>query len=181
MLPSKNLLPLFIVAIAAMLFVGCKSGSPTPSALTLVPDAQPGSDWTRAVAPGWSDQGGFSLLLPPGWELKELQGIDSYVGEVSGDGITLNFDYGMYSWPLNPDDEREHEYIVSHEEIGGREAKLLLPAGAPSSESATYEAATGIYFGDLGGRNALNLVGRGLDLEKQRVAVAIFRSIRLPD
>ena len=78
-------------------------------------------------APGWSDQPGFSLLLPPGWALNELQGIDSYVGEVTGDGVRLMLDYGSYSWGLNPEDEPEHEYLVSYEDIGGLRAKLLLP------------------------------------------------------
>ena len=91
--------------------------------------------------------------------------------------MTLMFDYGWYSWDLDPEDEPEHEYIVSYEEIGGREAKLLLPVDSPSNSSASYEAATAVYFGDIYDRNRLNLVGRGLTQEQQQVAVAIFRSI----
>ena len=34
-------------------------------------------DWTLIEAYGWP--GGFSLRLPEGWQLNELQGIDSYV------------------------------------------------------------------------------------------------------
>ena len=41
-------------------------------------------------------------MLPPGWQLKEMQGIDSYVGEVVGDGVRLEFDYGMHSLGLEP-------------------------------------------------------------------------------
>ena len=47
--------------------------------------------------------------------LNELQGIDSYVGEITGDGVRLMFDYGRYGWNLTPEDEPEHEYIVSLE------------------------------------------------------------------
>ena len=175
----RNSLCLVIATLAALSLVGCNPASPTPAAgPSVFPDAQVGPDWTRVVAPGWPDQGGFSLMLPPGWVLEELQGIDSYVGEVSGDGMTLMFDYGRYSWGLNPGDEPEHEYLVAYEDIGGRRAKLLIDQQA-SLSTATYEAATAVYFGDLGGRNALILDGRGLNPEQQRIAVAIFRGIRL--
>ena len=114
--------------------------------------------------------------------LNELQGIDSYVGEITGDGVRLMFDYGRYGWNLTPEDEPEHEYIVSFEDIGGREAKLLLAVDSPSnSTTATYEAATGVHFGGLDSNHNLTLEGRGLTREQQRVAVAIFRSIRLPE
>ena len=66
--------------------------------------------------------------------------------------------------------------------IGGREAKLLLAVDSPSSSTAaTYQAATGVHFGGLDGNQYLKLVGRGLKREQQRVAVAIFRSVRLPE
>ena len=176
----RNLVILSVVALAALLSAACAESSPTPAAgPPIYPDAQPGSDWTRVVAPGWSDQAGFSLMLPTGWEFMELQGIDSYVGEVTGDGMRLTFDYGRYSWSLNPEDEPEHEYIVQFEEFGGREAKLLLPVDSTTSSSEPYEAATGVYFGNLDDGYELNIVGRGLTQEQQRVAVAIFRSIRL--
>ena len=139
---------------------------------------QPGPDWTRVEAPGWSDQQGFSLLLPPGWALNELQGIDSYVGEVTGDGVRLMFDYGSYSWGLNPEDEPEHEYLVSYEDIGGLRAKLLLPVKSPSGATADHPPAIGVYFHDLGGAS-FNLIGRGLTPDQQRVAVGIFRSVRV--
>ena len=69
------------------------------------------------------------------------------------------FDYGWHSWGLNLDDEPEHEYIVHYEEIGGMEAKLLLPTSESTNDNASYGAATGVYFGDLNDGYALNLVG----------------------
>ena len=121
-------------------------------------------------------------MLPPGWTLNELQGIDSYVGEVVGDGMRLVFDYGRFGWNLTPEDEPEHEYIVSYEDIGGREAKLLLAVDSPSiSTAATYQAATGVHFGGLDGNQTFTLEGRGLTREQQRAAVAIFRSVRIQE
>ena len=121
-------------------------------------------------AQGWESQPGFSLRLPPGWELNELQGIDSYVGEVVGDGVRLTFDYGGYSWSLDPADDPDHSYTVTYEEIGGVEAKVL----APKDSSDGF---TGVYFQSLGGPS-LNLVGQDLTPEQQSTAFVIFRSIR---
>ena len=175
----RNSLGLVIAALVVLSLAVCNVTTPTPAAgPSVFPDAQPGPDWTRVVAPGWPDQTGLSLMLPPGWVLKELQGIDSYVGEITGDGISLMFDYGWYSWGLNPEDEPEHEYIVAYEDIGGHQAKLLINQQS-SRSTATYGAATAVYFGNLAGGNALNLIGRGLNPEQQRIAVAVFRSIRL--
>ena len=134
-------------------------------------DARPLPEWRRVEAPGWPSQPGFSLRVPPRWELKELQGIDSYVGEVTGDGVRLTFDYGGFSWSLDPADDPAHTYTVVYEDIGGFEAKLLISMKAGSGY-------TGVYFANLGGPS-LNLVGEGLTPEQQQTAMAVFRSIRI--
>ena len=135
------------------------------------PSTQPPPDWRLVEAPGWESVPGFSLRLPAGWELNELQGIDSYVGEVVGDGVRLTFDYGAYSSSLSLGDDPEHTYAVTYEDIGGVEAKLVMPTG----DSDGY---TGVYFESLGGPK-LNLVGKDLTPEQQETAFAIFRSIRV--
>ena len=120
--------------------------------------------------PGWAYVPGFSLRLPLGWELNELQGIDSYVGEVVGDNVRLDFDYGAHSWTLDPAEDPKRVYAVAYEGIGDVEAKLVIPTG----DSGGY---TGIYFENLGGQS-FNLVGEDLTPEQQQTAFAIFRSIR---
>ena len=45
-------------------------------------DLDAANEWELVEVSGWP--GGFSLRLPPGWQLNELQGIDSYVGEIVG-------------------------------------------------------------------------------------------------
>ena len=150
--------------------------------------AQPSPDWTLVNVPGWAGQVGFSLRIPPGWRVRETQGIDSYVGQVLGDGVRLGFDYGLHSWRLNPADDPEHDYAVIYEDIGGVQGKLLI------SVDASGGGATGVYFSRLDGPmeqvvrdgvrvsfdygSHLNLIGHDLTPEQQRTAVAIFRSIR---
>ena len=158
---------------AAVLMSSCGFLAGTPAQTVVFPEAQPGSELIRVTAPGWDDQTGFSLMLPPGWQLKEMQGIDSYVGEVVGDGVRLEFDYGMHSWGLNPEDEPEFDfdYLESYEDIGGLRAKLLVSMNPTGGH-------TGVYFDDLGGQR-MNLIGWGLSQEQQRVAIGVFRSIRV--
>ena len=75
-------------AVTAFALTGDGDGTPGED----VAD-QPPPDWQLVEALGWPDrQAGFSLQLPPGWQLKELQGIDSYVGEIIGDGVRLTYD-----------------------------------------------------------------------------------------
>ena len=133
-------------------------------------NAQTQPDWRKVEVPGWPSQRGFSLRMPPGWELNELRGIDSYVGEVVGDGVRLVFDYGGFSWGLDPPDDQEHNYVVAYQNIGGVAAKLLIPIDASSGY-------IGVYFNKLSS-SSLNLVGKDLTTEQQQTAMAIFRSIR---
>ena len=132
-------------------------------------------EWKLVEASAWS--GGFSLRLPQGWQLNELQGIDSYVGEIIWDGGRLTFDFGWYSNSLVDDDDPQ--YIVTYEEIGGRRAKLVLPRAEGD------ELITGVYFEDFDGsnldipsQNRLQISGVGLTPDQQETALAVFRTIR---
>ena len=135
-------------------------------------DAHPMPEWRLVDVPGWKSHAGFSLRLPPGWELNESRGTDSYVGEVVGDGARLTFDYGGLTWSLSPSDDPAHTYAMGWEDIGGVRAQLLISR----DPGAGY---TGAFFHQSGGPN-LHLVGEDLTPEQQRTAVAVFRSIRLP-
>ena len=128
-------------------------------------------DWRTVDVPGWAGQPGFSLQLPHGWELKELQGIDSYVGEVIGDGVRLSLDYGESPWDLEVAAGPPHLYSVLYRDVGGFEAKLI-------TSMVPGEGYTGVYFADLGGPS-LNLVGEHLTTEQRETAFAVFGSIRL--
>lgn len=129
-------------------------------------DAQPQPNWRIVEVPGLPNQPGFSLLLPFGWELHELQGMDSYMGEVRGDdGIRLTFDYGG----SEPADDPAHVYVVAFEQIGGYEAKLHFP-----KKGGGY---TSVYIASLDGPS-LSFVGEHLLPGQQESAIAVFRSIR---
>ena len=170
----------WLMALAGLTMALATAGA--VAAFTLGGDATHGqervqkADWRVVEAVGWP--GGFSLSLPPSWELKEVQGIDSYVGEIVGDGVLLHFDFGWYSNPLADDDDPLH--IVVYEDIGGRRAKLVRP-------KVEMEGYVGVYFENIGGvdgdlpPNRLQISGEGLTAEQLETAFAIFRSIRKLD
>ena len=100
-----NIVPWLVpiaIGVAAFALAACSTATPSPTpegtesagpelqggALSAI-DAEPSSDWRFLEVPAWEGVPGFSLRLPPGWKLNELQGIDSYVGEVVGDGVRL--------------------------------------------------------------------------------------------
>ena len=97
---------LTVASLVSLLLAACEATTSVPRTATdgphVAPEARPRPDWVRAEARGWLDQAGFSLMLPPGWTLTQLQGMDSNVWEITGDGVSLMFDYGWYSWDLNP-------------------------------------------------------------------------------
>ncbi len=135
--------------------------------------------WTQVEARSSPGRAGFSVYLPPGWKLRNLQGIDSYVGEITGDGVRLTFDYGMYSNTLPY--EKDPAYEVQFETIGIREAKLVRPR-------ETKGGITGVYFAELGNEGScqqrspiqrcqLNIIGKDLTRAEQDLAWAIFRTV----
>ena len=138
-------------------------------------DEDVADEWELVEASDWTG-GVFSLRLPPGWQLNELQGSDSYVGEIVGGGARLGFDFGWYSSSLVEDDDPQ--YIVTYEEIGGLRAKLVLPRGEGEG------LMTGVYFEDfdsdldISSLNRLQMSGLGLNPDQRETALAIFRSIR---
>jgi hypothetical protein len=132
---------------------------------------QPSGEETLTPPAGWRkvDAGPFSILAPSGWEFHQLAGVDSYVGEFVGDGLTLRFDFGGYSNPLK--EEKKPAYDVVHKSIGGFRAKVVSPR-TPSL------GITGVYFRNVGLSNALCLFGQDLTSTQQELALKIFETIR---
>jgi hypothetical protein len=126
-----------------------------------------------ALDDGWLklDAGAFSLYAPAGWEFHKKQGVDTYVGEFSGDGIVLRFDYGMYSDDLR--DALEPKYVITQEKIGGRNSKIVYPR-------TSTQGVTGIYFSKVVGENRLCLWAQDLPESQRGLALKVFRTILFP-
>lgn len=126
---------------------------------------------TITTSLGWRkvDAGPFSVFAPPGWEFRQVEGVDSYVGEFVGDGIVLRADLGKYSNPLKK--ERKPAYVVTHKYIGGRRAKIVSPKIAG-------HGVTGVYIANVGHSNALTLYGNDLTSTEQELVLKILDTLR---
>ena len=122
------------------------------------------ADWHKV------DAGPFSIMAPPGWAFHQLQGVDSYVGEFVGDGITLTFDFGHYSDGYLKR-AKKPAYVVAHEVVGGSRAKIASP-------KTPGHGITGIYFRHAGGSDGLCVFARDLTSSQQALALKIFETIR---
>ena len=111
----------------------------------------------------------LSILAPPGWKFHQLVGADSYVGEFTGDGVTLTFDFGRYSNQLKK--EKKPTYVVVHKSVGGFSAKIVSPR-------TPGHGITGIYFARTFGGNKLCVFGQDLGPRQQALALKIFETIR---
>ncbi len=168
-----------LAAAACLLFVGAGCTAPASPAPEEIPaPAVPGSPSAENGLPteGWelADTGAFTVALPPGWEFRPMQGIDSLVGEFTGDGAALSFDYGWYSNPLAGEEDPDH--AVTYETIDGRRAKIVVPR-------VVGRGTTGVYVEGLGtgGMDRLQVSGENLTAAQQETVLGIFRTIRFAE
>jgi hypothetical protein len=119
---------------------------------------------------GWHklDAGPFSVFAPSGWEFRQLPGVDSYVGEFVGNGVTLTFDFGRYSTELRH--AKKPAYMITKKAIDGRSAKVVTPR-TPGN------GITGVLV-RLDGHDALCLWGKNLSVEQQAMALKMFDTLR---
>lgn len=157
------------VGIIGVSVLGYVLNTEVPSeSVPTVMEESPKEGWMRV------DVQDFSMALPPGWKYSPLQGIDSLVGEFTGAGVTLNFDYGWYSNSLVND--ADPAYVVTYETIDGANAKIVVPR-------AVTNGTTGVYFEGLGTNrlDRLQISGTGLTDAQQDLVLQMFRTIQFAE
>jgi hypothetical protein len=159
-----------LIGIEGVSAIGCSSAHNHAQAY---PSQATGNASPSAVtAPaGWHkvDAGPFSILAPSGWEFRQLEGVDSYVGEFVGDGVALTFDFGRYSSSLK--EAKKSTHVIAHKSIGGHSAKMVSP-------KTPGHGITGVYFRNVGDSNALTLFGHDLTSTQQELVLKIFDTLR---
>jgi len=115
------------------------------------------------------DAGPFSISAPPGWQFRQLPGVDSFVGEFVGGDVVLTFDYGRYSTELRG--LKKPAYTIAKEFVDGRNAKVVK-SQTPSN------GITGIYV-RISPHDALCLWAKDLTSSQQELLLKIFETIRL--
>lgn len=114
------LLGLALCVSMVCLTLNAPAANQTPAAPLAVPD-----DWQTIKAGN-----AFTFKAPPDLQEKKVQGIDSFVREYVSKDMTLSFDYGWYSDPMNREGYKRSETIID-----GRKAYI-----------ATKDKMMGVYF-----------------------------------
>src|SRR5262245_39201648 len=77
--------------------LGATAATPTPVTTAVTPEPfTPPANWKQIDAKGY-----FTFWIPSGLMEEHLQGIDSYVGSWFSPAMRVDFDYGMYSGPID--------------------------------------------------------------------------------
>ena len=124
-----------IILTAGLLALGCAVAQPAGGGHA------PTEEWQKVEV-----KGRFSFSIPPDIKRTSAAGTDSLVGEYRGANVSLGFDYGWYSDPLEY--RGKTNYQESSIEIDGRRAKLVTfrRTGGPND----FANFAGIHFADLG-------------------------------
>ncbi|HEX2081806.1 MAG TPA: hypothetical protein VHG08_29140 [Longimicrobium sp.] len=166
------------VLAAVVTVAACSAGARRDaSSIALDPCAAPGTDTA-----GWTvvDAGQFGFSVPPGYARREVQGIDSYVGEWRGPGRRfVHFDWGHWSSTLDEAERMLHGYQECAAGIGGHRAKVVAgydTAGTWGGPGRKYVVAA--TWRDVHPDTHLTLFAAGPDSADLPALLSIVRSVR---
>jgi hypothetical protein len=117
--------------------------------------------------------GEYQLQAPENFKLTEQQGYDSMVGIIEGSGITLSYDYGMYTSPEQ--NVSEEDYTIINEDNEGIQKQILI-AKNPRRDNTSIH----ISIAENPGPNnplPFKIWGTNLTDRQQELAIKIFNSI----
>lgn len=119
------------------------------------------------------DTGWFSFSAPASFKKVEVKGIDSFVGRYVADGISLDFDYSLYSHGFS---ERSKENKSESLKVDGFDART-----GTSEEKAGSEFGFSTYITiHVDGGYALGMSVKCKTKKEVAMARKIFESIRFP-
>jgi hypothetical protein len=107
-----------LISVAVILIILALSAcAPTTASAPRV--FTPPAGWVQVNA-----QGHFTFWVPSTLAEEQVQGIDSYVGQWSGSGVYVKFDYGMYSGGIDSAIQTLPHTAVS-DSTSGREGTIV--------------------------------------------------------
>ena len=122
------------------------------------------SDWQEL------DLKAFSISIPKQWHYQKEQGVDSFVGEISGPKITLFFDYSGMGYASHLDELTEENIHI--DSTDNFITKIIWP-------KIVGKGTTGIYIHSRKSSLNFQMNGKNLSEKDQELALRAFKSIVL--
>ncbi|GAA4889546.1 hypothetical protein GCM10023311_12010 [Flaviramulus aquimarinus] len=121
--------------------------------------------------------GNYVFNFETEFTLDELQGIDSYVGNINGSGISLSFDYGWYTRPATnlPTDE----YLVTEEEINGHYRQIVKPIDPEANFTRIHLFEISDSIENPGGYNSLTMSTNNINAAEQEMIIKVFNNVEI--
>ncbi|HEU4882983.1 MAG TPA: hypothetical protein VFT45_12070 [Longimicrobium sp.] len=140
------------------------------------PCTAPGADTT-----GWkvADAGPFQFSVPPGFQRRSGNGVDSYVGRWEGPGGRfVYFDWGLYSGSLGDYPARLRDAAECTVEIGGHPAQVARGMDAEGWRGSGPVHVAAAAWANVRPPNHLALIAASPAASDAPVLVSIVRSVR---
>ena len=151
----KYLKPLTLI-IALFFFLSCDKDDDKPSSIQI---------------------GNYIFNFETEFTLEELQGIDSYIGNINGDGISLSFDYGWYTGPAT--NLPTNEYLVTEEEISGHYKQIVKPIDSELNYTRIHLFKISDSIGNPGTYNSLTVSTNNLNSAEQEMVIEVFNNVEI--
>lgn len=139
------------------------------------------SAWLGATPSTWvrHDLGAFWMQAPPTWTYSKGQGIDSAVGRFDSAGVSMDFDFGMYSDPLRipagATDVKEHALKVDG--LPARQVSYIMHAAATTPVHYLGLHVPQVRTTSMG-KQKLTLLAQSAEALPLKKAAAVMATIR---
>lgn len=119
--------------------------------------------------------GNYSFQFSSEFVLVPGQGIDSYIGNINGDGISLSFDYGWFTRPSS--NLSATEYVVTENEIDGHFKQIVKPFDSQNNFTKIHLYKISDQINSPNGYNSLTIRVKNITLSEQEMIIDVFNSV----
>ncbi|TCK64691.1 hypothetical protein DFQ05_2674 [Winogradskyella wandonensis] len=119
--------------------------------------------------------GNYIFNFPSKFKLEEQQGIDSYVGNINGSGISIFFDYGWYTGPVN--NPSLNQYIVNEDEISGHYRQIVKSINSESNSIRIHLYNISEALENPLETNSLTMYANQLSISQQEMLDEVFNNV----
>jgi len=121
--------------------------------------------------------GRYQFQFPLGFSLVPGNGIDSYIGNINGNGISLSFDYGAYTIPSS--NLPASEYEVVEDEIGGNFRQIVKPFDSQNNFTKIYMYSYSAALDDPSFHSRLTLRVKNITPAEQEMIIDVFNAVEI--